>query len=78
MDNNVIELPRSNDFVVQGDEVRHVTIAAPKLARMESECRLLAVLLESGVESWDGYPLALDLYRQDAEEDTDDEGTGIV
>ena len=45
--------------------VRLVEIPAPKLRRMESECRLLAVLLESGVENWEGYSLALDAYRAD-------------
>lgn len=50
-------------------EVETTEVAKPKLARMEAECRFLAVLLESGVEKWEGYPLALDTYRSEGNDD---------
>ena len=50
-------------------EVEQVEIAKPKLARMEAECKFLAVLLESGVEQWEGYRMALEAYRTEEGDD---------
>jgi len=68
MNNNVVDIRSASQEVTARDLENvdppvMVEIARPRLYRMYSESRLLSALLEAGVDKWEGYDKALEIYR---------------
>jgi len=71
-EDNVVSLRSASQEVTAADldavgetANTNVTITTPRFRRMEGECRFLSALLEAGVENWEGYNIALDIYRSE-------------